>query len=211
LGVHNVHPNIIRVLGSLKYRQGESQNMLAYSQEVATLAGLLAEEIGADVNAARRAGLLHGLGRALDHTFEGSYSAAGAEFARKNGEKDEIVHAIRSHNDETPAQTTLAHIVQSAFNLARSRPGATRSNLDSFIRRLSDLESVANSFDGVSRSFAIQSGKEIRVLVDSGKVTDDQAVMLSRDIARKIERELNYAGQVKVAVVREIRIVEHAR
>jgi ribonuclease Y len=175
------------------------------------LAGLLAEEIGGDVNAARRAGLLHALGRALDHTFEGSYSAAGAEFARKNGEKEEIVHAIRAHNDEVPAQTTLAHIVQSAFNLARSRPGATRSNLDSFIRRLSDLESVANSFDGVSRSFAIQSGKEIRVLVDSGKVTDDQAVMLSRDIARKIERELNYAGQVKVAVVREIRIVEHAR
>ncbi len=211
LGVHNVHPNIIRVLGSLKYRQGESQNMLAYSQEVATLAGLLAEEIGADVQVARRAGLLHGIGRALDHTFEGSYSAAGAEFARKNGEKDEIVHAIRAHSDEVPAESTLAHIVQSAFNLARSRPGATRGNLDSFIRRLSDLESVANSFDGVARSFAIQSGKEIRVLVDSGKVTDDQAVMLSRDIARKIERELNYSGQVKVAVVRETRIVEHAR
>lgn len=211
LGVHNVHPNIIRILGSLKYRQGESQNVLAYSQEVATLAGLLAEEIGADVQSARRAGLLHALGRGLDHTFEGSYSAAGAEFARKNGEKEEIVHAIRAHNDEVPADTTLAHIVQSAFNLARSRPGATRNNLDSFIRRLSDLESVANSFDGVARSFAIQSGKEIRVLVDSGKVTDDQAVMLSRDIARKIERELNYAGQVKVAVVREIRIVEHAR
>lgn len=211
LGVHNVHPNIIRILGSLKYRQGESQNVLAYSQEVATLAGLLAEEIGADVQAARRAGLLHALGRGLDHTFEGSYSAAGAEFARKNGEKEEIVHAIRSHNEEVPAETALAHIVQSAFNLARSRPGATRSNLDSFIRRLSDLESVANSFDGVARSFAIQSGKEIRVLVDSGKVTDDQATMLSRDIARKIERELNYAGQVKVAVVREVRIVEHAR
>jgi ribonucrease Y len=211
LGVHNVNPNIIRLLGSLKYRQADSQNVLAMSQEIATLSGLLAEEIGGDVNVARRAGLLHGIGRALDHTFEGSYSAAGADFAKKNGERDEIVHAIRAHSDEIPAETTLAHIVQSAFNLARSRPGATRSNLDSFIRRLSDLESVANSFDGVARSFAIQSGKEIRVLVDSGKVTDDQATMLSRDIARKIERELNYSGQVRVAVVRETRIVEHAR
>jgi ribonuclease Y len=211
LGVHNVNPNIIRLLGSLKYRQGESQNLLSFSQEIATLAGLLAEEIGSDVSLARRAGLLHAIGRALDHTFEGSYSQAGAEFAKKNGEKEEIVHAIRAHNDEVPAETTLAHIVQSAFGLARSRPGATRGNLDSFIKRLSDLESVANSFDGVARSFAIQSGKEIRVLVDSGRVTDDQAVMLSRDIARKIERELNYTGQVKVAVVRETRIVEHAR
>lgn len=211
LGVHNVNPNIIRLLGSLKYRQADGQNVLSYAQEVSTLSGLLAEEIGADVNAARRAGLLHAIGRALDHTFEGSYSAAGAEFAKKNGEREEIVHAIRAHTDEVPAETTLAHIIQSSFNLARSRPGATRSNLDSFVRRLSDLESVANSFDGVARSFAIQSGKEIRVLVDSGKVTDDQAVMLSRDIARKIERELNYAGQVKVAVVRETRIVEHAR
>lgn len=211
LGVHNVHPNIIKALGGLKYRQGEGQNLLAYSQEVATLAGLIAEEIGADDKAAKRAGLLHAIGRGLDHTFEGSYAQAGAEFLKRNGEKDDIVHAIRSHNDEVKPESTLAHIVQSAYNLTRSRPGARRQNLDTFIRRLSDLESVANSFDGVARSYAIQSGKEIRVIVDSGKVTDDQASMLSRDIARKIERELNYSGQVKVAVVRETRIVEHAR
>jgi ribonuclease Y len=211
LGVHNVNANIIKVLGGLKYRQGEGQNMLAYSQEVATLAGLIAQEIGADEKAARRAGLLHAIGRGLDHTFEGSYSQAGADFAKKNGEKDDIVHAIRSHTDEGKPESTLAHIVQSAYNLARSRPGARRSNLDTFIKRLSDLESVANSFDGVARSYAIQSGKDIRVIVDSGKVTDDQASMLSRDIARKIERELNYSGQVRVAVVRETRIVEHAR
>ncbi|MGE3681774.1 MAG: ribonuclease Y [Bdellovibrionales bacterium] len=211
LGVHNVHANIIKVLGGLKYRQGEGQNLLAYSQEVATLAGLIAEEIGADDKAARRAALLHAIGRGLDHTFEGSYAQAGAEFCKRNGEKDEIVHAIRTHNDEAKPETTLAHIVQSAHNLARSRPGARRSNLDTFIRRLSDLESMANSFDGVARSYAIQSGKEIRVIVDSGRVTDDQALMLSRDIARKIERELNYSGQVKVAVVRETRVVEHAR
>jgi ribonuclease Y len=211
LGVHNVNPNIIKVLGGLKYRQGEGQNLLAHSQEVASLAGLIAEELGADEKAARRAGLLHAIGRGLDHTFEGSYAQAGAEFCKRNGERDEIVHAIRAHGDEVKPETTLAHIVQSAYNLTRSRPGARRANLDTFIKRLSDLESVANSFDGVARSYAIQSGKEIRVIVDSGRVTDDQASMLSRDIARKIERELNYTGQVKVAVVRETRIVEHAR
>lgn len=211
LGVHNVNPNIIKVLGGLRYRQAEGQNMLAYSVEVANLAGLIAEELGADDKLAKRAALLHALGRGLDHTFEGSYSQAGADFAKKNGEKDDIVHAIRAHNDEVKPDSTLAHIVQSAYNLTRSRPGARRQNLDTFIKRLSDLESVANSFDGVARSYAIQSGKEIRVIVDSGKVTDDQANMLSRDIARKIERELNYSGQVKVAVVRETRIVEHAR
>jgi ribonuclease Y len=211
LGVHNVNPNIIKALGGLKYRQGDGQNLLAYSQEVANLAGLIAEEIGADEKAARRAGLLHAIGRALDHTFEGSSAQAGAEFCKRNGEKDEIVHAIRAHSDEVKPESALAHIVQSAYNLARSRPGARRANLDTFIRRLSDLESVANSFDGVARTYAIQSGKEIRVIVDSGKVTDDQATMLSRDIARKIERELNYTGQVRVAVVRETRIVEHAR
>ncbi len=211
LGVHNVNPNIIKVLGGLKYRQGEGQNMLAYSVEVASLAGLIAEELGADEKQARRAGLLHAIGRGLDHTFEGSYAQAGAEFCKRNGEKDEIVHAIRAHTEEIKPETTLAHITQSAYNLARSRPGARRANLDTFIKRLSDLESVANSFDGVARSYAIQSGKDIRVIVDSGKVTDDQANMLSRDIARKIERELNYSGQVRVAVVRETRIVEHAR
>ncbi len=211
LGVHNVSPAIVKVLGGLKYRQGEGQNLLAFSQELAALAGLTAEELGADEKSARRAGLLHAIGRGLDHTFEGSYAKAGAEFCKKNGERDDIVHAIRAHNDEVKPESTLAHIVQSAYNLTRSRPGARRANLDTFIKRLSDLESVANSFDGVARSYAIQSGKEIRVIVDSGRVTDDQASMLSRDIARKIERELNYTGQVRVAVVRETRIVEHAR
>jgi len=211
LGVHNVNPGIIKVLGGLKYRQGEGQNMLGYSVEVANLAGLIAQEIGSDEKLAKRAGLLHAIGRGLDHTFEGSYSQAGADFLKKNGEKDDVVHAVRAHADEVKPESTLAHIVQSAYNLTRSRPGARRQNLDTFVKRLADLESVANSFDGVARSYAIQSGKEIRVIVDSGKVTDDQANMLSRDIARKIERELNYSGQVKVAVVRETRIVEHAR
>ena len=211
LGVHNVHPNLIKILGGLKYRQGEGQNMLAYSQEVSHLAGLIAHELGFDEKLAKRAGLLHAIGRGLDHTFEGSYAQAGADFAKKNGEKEDVVMAIRAHNGEVKAETMLAHVVQSAANLASSRPGARRNTLDTFIKRLSDLESVANSFDGVAKSYAIQAGKEIRVIVDSGKVTDDQATMLSRDIARKIERELSYTGQVRVAVVRETRIVEHAR
>lgn len=211
LGVHNVNPNVIKVLGGLKYRQGDGQNLLAYAQEVANLAGLIAVEIGADDKMAKRAGLFHAIGRGLDHSFEGNYAQAGAEFLRKNGEKESIVQAVLTHTGETDPDSVLSHIVQSAFNLARSRPGARRANLDTFIRRLSDLESVANSFDGVARTYAIQSGKEIRVIVDSGKVTDDQAKMLSRDIARKIERELNYSGQIMVAVVRETRIVEHAR
>lgn len=211
LGVHNLHPNVIKVLGGLRFRQGEGQNMLAFSQEVASLAGLIAVELGLDDKLARRAALLHAIGRGLDHTFEGSYSQAGADFLKKNGEKDDVVHAVRVHTGEGKLESTLAHIVQAAYNLARSRPGARRTNLDTFIKRLSDLESVANSFDGVARSYAIQSGKDIRVIVDSGKVTDDQASMLSRDIARKIERELSYTGQVRIAVVRETRIVEHAR
>lgn len=211
LGVHNLHPNIVSVLGSLKYRQSEGQNLLASSVEVAYIAGLMADEIGVDAKVARRAGLLHAIGRGLDHHFEGSYSSVGADFIRKNGEKEEVAQAVRAHTGETAPQNVVGHLVQAAFNLAKSRPGARRQNLESYVRRLADLESVANSFDGVARSYAIQAGKEIRVLVDSGKVTDEQAIMLSRDIARKIERELNYPGQVRVNVVRETRIVEHAR
>ncbi len=209
--VHNVHPAVQNLLGGLKYRQGEGQNLLAQSLEVSSLAGLMAAEIGFDISLARRAGLLHAIGRALDHTFEGSYAQVGGEFARKHGEKEEVVHAIMAHNEDIPLESTLDHIVQAAFNLSRSRPGAKKGNMDAFVRRLSDLESVANSFDGVARSYAIQSGKEIRVIVDSSKVTDEQSLMLVRDIAKKIERELNYSGQIRVAVVRETRMVEHAR
>lgn len=211
LGLHHVHPQIISVLGSLKYRQTEGQNILAYFVEIATLAGLIAEEIGYDVKLAKRAALLSAIGRGLDHSFEGSVAQVGAEFARKHGEKEEVVHAIRAHNDEVPAESVLDHIVQSAVHLAKARLGGRKSNMESFVKRLSDLESVANSFDGVVRSYALQTGKEIRVLVDGGRVTDDQSLMLSRDIARKIEREMNYPGQIKVAVIRETRIVEHAR
>ncbi|MCB0361229.1 MAG: ribonuclease Y [Bdellovibrionales bacterium] len=211
LGVHGIHPSVINLLGSLKYRHTETQNLLAHSIEVATVAGMMASEIGYDEKMARRAGLLHDIGKAIDHTVDGSHAMVGAEFAKRHGEKDPVCHAIRAHHDEEKPQTILAHLVQAANNLSKARPGARRHMMENYIRRLEDLESIGNSFDGVSRTFAIQSGKEIRVLVDSSKVTDEQSIMLSRDIARKIERELNYPGQVKVTVVRETRMVEHAR
>lgn len=211
LGVHGVHPSIINLLGSLKYRHSDTQNLLKHSIEVATLAGMMAAEIGYDEMQARRAGLLHDIGKAIDHTVDGSHAHVGSEFAKRHGERDTICHAIRAHHDEEKPETVLAHLVQAANNLSKARPGARRDMMESYIRRLEDLESIGNSFDGVSRTFAIQSGKEIRVLVDSSKVTDEQSIMLSRDIARKIERELNYPGQIKVTVVRETRMVEHAR
>ncbi len=211
LQVHGVNPAIINLLGQLKYRQSDTQNVLQHSIEVGTFAGLMAAEIGFDVKLARRAGLLHDIGKAIDHNTEGGHAVIGAEFARKHGEKEAVVHAIKAHHDDEKADTVLDHLVQAANNLSKARPGARRNMMETYIRRLEDLESVANSFDGVARSFAIQSGKEIRVLVDSGRVTDEQSQMLSRDIARKIERELNYPGQIKVTVVRETRLVEHAR
>ncbi|RME14125.1 MAG: ribonuclease Y [Bdellovibrio sp.] len=211
LGIPNVHPNILSLIGSLKYRMAETQNLYNHSMEVAYVAGLLAAEIGADVKAARRAGLLHDIGKSIDHTVEGSHATVGADFAKRHGEKDYICYAIRAHHNEVPPRSILDHIVQAANNFSKARPGARRATMQNYIRRLEDLESIGNSFDGVERTFAIQAGKEIRVLVDSGKITDDQATMLSKDIARKIERELNYPGQIKVNVVRETRIVEHAR
>jgi ribonuclease Y len=211
LGIANMHSSLQNLLGTLKYRQTNMQNLYKQSIDVAYIAGMLASELNANVKVARRAGLLHMIGRAIDHTVEGSYASVGAEFARRHGEDDQICQAIRCHNGEVEARSLLDHLIQAAYNLSESRPGAKRNNMEGYIRRLEDLESIGNSFDGVSRTYAIQAGKEIRVLVDSGKITDDQSKMLVRDIARKIERELNYPGQIKVTVVRETRIVEHAR
>ncbi len=212
LGIHDIHPEIVRVLGSLQYRFIEGQNLLKYSTEVSYIAALLASEIGLDEKRARRAGLLHAIGLGMPHMVEGSYLAVGGEFCRKHGEKKDIVQAICCHDGKIKAVSILDHILQCAYNLSRSRSGAKRSLLESYVNRLKDLESVANSFDGVTRSFAIQAGKEIRVLVDTAKVIGDhQMSMLSRDIASKIKREMNLSGEVKVSVVREYRIVEHAR
>ncbi len=211
LGLHGVHPEVIKVLGSLKYRHTLTQNVLQHSIEVGFLAGMMAAELGVDVKRARRAGLLHDIGKGLDHTAEGSHAIVGAEFLKKYGEHEAICHAVRAHHDDEKPNSVLAFLVQAANVLSNSRPGARRQSMDSYIRRMEDMESIGNSFDGVVRTFAIQAGKELRVLVEASRVTDEQAAMLSYDIARKIEREINHPGQVKVTVVREVRVVEHAR
>lgn len=211
LGIPNMHPELVKILGGLKYRSYQGQNALNQALEVAHIAGLLAGEMGVNVKQARRAGLLHNIGKAIDHTAEGSYALVGAEAAKKYGEHEEICHAIRAHDEEEKPHTVLAWIIHAAYTLSSSRPGARRPQIDSFVHRLEDLESIGNSFDGVLKTLALQAGKDVRVMVESSKVTDDQAVMLSRDVARKIEREVPQAGQVKVTVVRETRSVEHAR
>ena len=211
LGLHGIHPEIVKILGSLKYRHTLSQSVLQHSIEVGFLAGMMAAELGVDVKRARRAGLLHDIGKGLDHTNEGPHAVVGAEFLKKFGEVDAVCHAVRAHHDDEKPNSVLAFLVQAANVLSNSRPGARQKTMDAYIRRMEDMESIGNSFDGVVRTFAVQTGKELRVLVESSRVTDEQAAMLSYDIARKFERELNYPGQVKVSVVREVRVVEHAR
>lgn len=211
LGIPNMHPEIVKVIGSMKYRNTHTQNLLNHSMEVAYLAGIMASEVGANAKLARRAGLLHDIGKAIEHTVEGSHALVGAEFAKKFGESEGVCHAIRAHHNEEQPNSMVAHIVQAANVLSNSRPGARRPGMENFINRLQDLESIGNSFEGVLKTFAVQAGKEVRVMVEAAKVTDDQSLMLSRDIARKIEREMPHLGQVKVAVVRETRSVEMAR
>lgn len=211
LGLSQMHPELLKLLGSLKFRNSHAQNVLNHSMEVAYLSGLLASELGMNVKIAQRAGLLHDIGKAIDHTNEGSHAFVGADWAKKYGESDEIVHAIRAHHEEEKPQTALAWVVLSANILSNSRPGARRPQMDSFIRRLEDIESVGNSFDGVLKTYALQAGRDVRVFVESNKVTDDQTTMLSRDIVRKIEREMPQLQQLKLTVVRESRSVDHAR
>jgi ribonuclease Y len=211
LGLVGIHHGILQLIGSMKYRHADAQNLYDHSIEVAYVAGIMAAEIGEDVQTARRAALLHDLGKAIDHTVEGDAATVGAEFAKRHGERDAIVHAIRSLSGKEEPKTALAHIVHAANAFSESRPGAKRDMIQNFIRRLVDIESIGNSFDGVVRTYALQSGKEVRVMVESARVTDDQAKMLVRDIARKIEREANYPGQIRVSVIRETRMVEHAR
>jgi ribonuclease Y len=211
LGITNIHAEIQKAIGSLKFRHTHTQNLLNHAMETAYLAGVMAGEIGVNVGLARRAGLLHDIGKSVDHTVEGSHAIVGADFAKKFGETEAVCHAIRAHHNEEAPTSVLAHIVQAANLMSKSRPGSRRPGMDNFINRLADLESIGNSFDGVMRTFAVQAGREVRVIVEASKVTDDLAVMLSRDIARKIEREMPHLGQVKIAVVRETRSVEMAR
>ncbi|MBX2993825.1 MAG: ribonuclease Y [Bdellovibrionaceae bacterium] len=211
LGLGSMHQEITRVIGSMKYRHAHTQNLLNHSMEVAYLAGLMAAEVGGNVKLARRAGLLHDIGKAIEHTVEGSHAMVGADFAKKYGENEAVCHAIRAHHNEETPNSLIAHLVQAANLLSNSRPGARRPGMDNFINRLAELESIGNSFDGVLKTFAVQAGREVRVVVEASRVTDDLSQMLSRDIARKIEREMPHLGQVKVAVVRETRSVDMAR
>lgn len=211
LGVPNMHPELIKIIGSLKFRSSHGQNLLNHSLEVAYLAGLMAGELGVNVKQARRAGLLHDIGKAVEHTVEGSHAFVGAEVAKKFNETEDVCHAIHAHHDEEKPHSVLAWIVHTANILSNSRPGARRPNMDAYLNRLMDLESIGNSFEGVLKAYALQAGREVRILVESSQVTDDQSTMLARDIVRKIEREVPQAGTVKVTVVRETRSVEHAR
>lgn len=211
LGIGSLHTELTKMVGSLKYRSTHAQNALNHSLEVAHISGLLAAEIGSNVKVAKRAGLLHDIGLAADHTFEGNHAFVGADLAKKYGESEEVCNAIRSHHEDEKPSSSIAWIVHAANVLSNARPGARRNQMDNFINRLKDLESIANSFDGVIKAVALQAGREVRVLVESSRVTDDQSMMLARDIVKKIEREMAYAGQVKVTVVRESRSVEIAR
>lgn len=211
LGLSHIHPELVKLLGSLKYRLSQAQNVLNHSMEVAYISGLLATELGVNPKIAKRAGLLHDIGKAVDHSVDGSHAMVGAEWAKKYGESEDVCHAIRAHHDEEKPMTSLAWIVHAANILSHARPGARRPQMDNYIHRLQDLESIGNSFDGVLKTFAVQAGREIRVLVESSRVTDDLAVLLSRDIARKVERELPHLGSTKVTVVRETRSIDMAR
>ena len=210
-GIRNLNPELVRLLGKLKYRTSYGQSVLNHSLEVCHLAGIIAAEIGANVTLAKRAGLLHDIGKALDHEQEGSHIQLGVEAARKFKESDEIIHAIHAHHGEVEAKTVVACIVQAADAISAARPGARRENIENYIKRLEKLEEIANSFKGVERSYAIQAGREVRIIVKPEMVNDDQMVIIAHDIAQRFEDELEYPGQIKVNVIRENRAVDYAK
>lgn len=211
VGVHGVHVEIISLLGRLKYRTSYSQNVLQHSLEVAFLCGIMAEELGIDAKQARRAGLLHDIGKAVDHEIEGSHAAIGADLAKKYGEAPEVVQAIAAHHEEVAPSSVLDVLVQSADALSGARPGARKEMLETYVKRLENLEQIANAYKGVEKSYAIQAGRDLRIVVNSSDVSDDDAVLMSRDIARNIEKQLTYPGQIRVTVIRETRSVEYAK
>lgn len=210
LGVHGMHIELVKVIGRLKFRTSYSQNVLQHSVEVGFLSGIMASELGLNNKLARRMGLLHDIGKAIDHEVEGPHAIIGSKLAKKYGESPKVVHAIAAHHEDVPPNSVYAFLVQAADGLSGARPGARKELLENYVKRLEDLERIANEFKGVANTYAIQAGRELRVIVESDNVSDDEALLLSKDIARKIEESLNFPGQIKVTVIRETRAVELA-
>ena len=211
LGIHELHPELIRLLGTLKFRTSYGQNVLKHSIEVATIAGILAGEIGADAHVARRGGLLHDIGKAVDHEVEGTHLSIGIDLLRRYNEEDPVVWAMEAHHFDVEPKTVEAVLVQAADALSAARPGARRDMLETYVKRLQKLEEIADAFNGVSKAYAIQAGRELRIIVKSEEVSDNEAVWLSKDIAKRIEKEVQYPGEIKVTVIRETRAVGFAR
>ena len=211
LGIHSLHPDLVKLIGRLKYRTSYGQNVLSHSMEVAWLAGLMAGELGVNVQMARRAGLLHDIGKALDHEIEGSHVQIGVDICKKYRENSQVIHAIEAHHGDVEPKTVLAFIIMAADAISAARPGARRENMESYIKRLETLEALCNGFEGVESSYAVQAGREVRILVQPDKVGDDQVILLARAVAKKIEDELDYPGQIKVSVIRESRATEYAK
>ena len=211
VNAHGVHVELVNLIGRLKYRTSYGQNILQHSLEVAFLCGVMAAELGLDVKKAKRAGLLHDIGKAVDHEVEGSHAMIGRDLVKKYGEAEDIVYAVGAHHEDLPPKSVLDVLVQSADALSGARPGARKEMLQSYVKRLEDLEHIANAFEGVDKSYAVQAGRDLRIIVDSQKVHDDEAMLLSRDIAKSIEEQLTYPGQIRVTVIRETRAVEYAK
>ncbi len=211
IGVHGMHPEVLKMIGALNWRTSYMQNQYQHSLEVAFLCGAMAAELGLNVKQARRAGLLHDIGKVMDASQEGSHAMVGADFIKRYGEAPDIIHAVRAHHEDVKPETVLAHLVMAADAISGARPGVRKFLKESYVSRLSDIENIVNSFEGVSKSYAISAGREIRVIVENDKISDDQTVMLSRDIAKKIEEEMSYPGTIKIAVIRETRAIGIAR